>query len=143
MLYRNNATAVELDKPMPGQVDIPRLRAGRVGAFFWCVGFPSGTPSVLSLIRSLAGRRLCHALTTLARIPAKTFFSPFRLCGTSLPDSHDSGAALHIRNELTVFRDTLEQIDISHQLIRKYSDVCSTSSFSAWYLSCYGRTTDV
>jgi hypothetical protein len=35
--YGNNATAIDLDKPMPGEVDIPRLRAGHVGGFFWCV----------------------------------------------------------------------------------------------------------
>lgn len=33
--YRNNVTAVDLDKLMPGHVDIPRLRKGKVGAFFW------------------------------------------------------------------------------------------------------------
>ena len=33
--YRNNVTAVDLEKRMPGHVDIPRLRKGKVGAFFW------------------------------------------------------------------------------------------------------------
>ena len=35
LTFRNNASAIHLDEPTPGHVDIPRLRAGRVGAFFW------------------------------------------------------------------------------------------------------------
>ncbi|KAF8585805.1 hypothetical protein K439DRAFT_1652857 [Ramaria rubella] len=38
--FRNNATAVDLRKEMPGHVDIPRLRKGRVGGFFWSVYAP-------------------------------------------------------------------------------------------------------
>jgi membrane dipeptidase len=33
--YANNVSAIDLESPMPGQVDIPRLRAGKVGGFFW------------------------------------------------------------------------------------------------------------
>ncbi|KAI0075372.1 hypothetical protein K474DRAFT_1664328 [Panus rudis PR-1116 ss-1] len=41
-LYRNNASAVHLDGNLPGHVDIPRLRKGQVGGFFWSayVGCP-------------------------------------------------------------------------------------------------------
>jgi hypothetical protein len=35
--YGNNVTAVDLDKPTIGHVDVPRLREGHVGGFFWCV----------------------------------------------------------------------------------------------------------
>ncbi|EGN99588.1 hypothetical protein SERLA73DRAFT_88074 [Serpula lacrymans var. lacrymans S7.3] len=35
--YRNNVSAVDLEAPMPLQVDIPRLRKGMVGGFFWSV----------------------------------------------------------------------------------------------------------
>ena len=35
--YSINVTAIDLDKPTVGQVDIPRLRSGHVGGFFWCV----------------------------------------------------------------------------------------------------------
>ena len=35
--YSNNVTAVDLDKPTIGHVDVPRLREGHVGGFFWCV----------------------------------------------------------------------------------------------------------
>ncbi|TFK53905.1 hypothetical protein OE88DRAFT_1129777 [Heliocybe sulcata] len=35
--YRNNVSAVDLAARMPGHVDIPRLREGRVGGVFWSV----------------------------------------------------------------------------------------------------------
>jgi membrane dipeptidase len=43
MGYANNVSAVDLNGRMPGDVDIPRLREGRVGGFFWSVytGCPS------------------------------------------------------------------------------------------------------
>ncbi|TEB37470.1 hypothetical protein FA13DRAFT_1752243 [Coprinellus micaceus] len=34
-LYRNNVSAVDLAHTMPAHVDIPRLRKGKVGGFFW------------------------------------------------------------------------------------------------------------
>ena len=33
--YANNVSAINLSKEMPGQVDIPRLRKGKVGGLFW------------------------------------------------------------------------------------------------------------
>ena len=33
--YANNATAIDLESRMPGHVDIPRLKEGHVGGFFW------------------------------------------------------------------------------------------------------------
>ncbi|KAH8827962.1 membrane dipeptidase-domain-containing protein [Flagelloscypha sp. PMI_526] len=36
-LYANNATAVDLESTLPAHVDIPRLRQGKVGGFFWSV----------------------------------------------------------------------------------------------------------
>ena len=50
--YKNNATAIDLDKPMPGEVDIPRLRAGHVGGFFWCVNLRFPVPSRVPILRS-------------------------------------------------------------------------------------------
>ncbi|OSC97128.1 hypothetical protein PYCCODRAFT_1440490 [Trametes coccinea BRFM310] len=35
--YANNVSAVDLEKPFEGHVDIPRLREGKVGGFFWSV----------------------------------------------------------------------------------------------------------
>lgn len=35
--YANNVSAVDLESLMPGHVDIPRLRLGKVGGFFWSV----------------------------------------------------------------------------------------------------------
>ncbi|KAH9036792.1 membrane dipeptidase-domain-containing protein [Lactarius deliciosus] len=77
--YGNNATAVDLSKPILGHVDIPRLRTGRVGGFFWSVYTPC--PSDID------------------EDPGKDFLEP-----------------------TSSVRDTLEQIDISHQLIYKHSD---------------------
>ncbi|TFY73178.1 hypothetical protein EWM64_g10834 [Hericium alpestre] len=75
--YSNNASAVDLRTPTPGHVDIPRLRAGKVGGFFWSVYAP------------------CPG-------------------GLEGPD---------FLNPTFSVRDTLEQIDISHELIRKHADV--------------------
>ncbi|EIM79965.1 uncharacterized protein STEHIDRAFT_87915 [Stereum hirsutum FP-91666 SS1] len=36
-LYHNNISSFDLESPMPGEVDIPRLKKGRVGSFFWSV----------------------------------------------------------------------------------------------------------
>ncbi|KAJ2931243.1 hypothetical protein H1R20_g5838, partial [Candolleomyces eurysporus] len=44
--YRNNVTAVDLEKPMSGHVDIPRLRKGKVGAFFWSTYVRCGDPKI-------------------------------------------------------------------------------------------------
>lgn len=38
--YGNNVSAVNLESEMPGHVDIPRLRKGKVGGFFWSAGSP-------------------------------------------------------------------------------------------------------
>ncbi|KAK7045708.1 hypothetical protein VNI00_007541 [Paramarasmius palmivorus] len=39
--YANNVSAIDLESEMPMHVDIPRLREGRVGGFFWRVYTPS------------------------------------------------------------------------------------------------------
>ncbi|KAL6308043.1 membrane dipeptidase-domain-containing protein [Sparassis latifolia] len=38
--YSNNISAFDLNLRMPGHVDIPRLREGRVGGFFWSTYMP-------------------------------------------------------------------------------------------------------
>ncbi|KAI0058039.1 hypothetical protein BV25DRAFT_1811576 [Artomyces pyxidatus] len=78
-LYSNNASAVHLEDTMPAHVDIPRLREGKVGGFFWSVYVP------------------CPA-------------------DEGITDGDD------FVNATWRVRDTLEQIDISHILINKYSD---------------------
>ncbi|KAI0362127.1 hypothetical protein OH77DRAFT_1416345 [Trametes cingulata] len=35
--YRNNVSEIDLSRPFYGHVDIPRLREGKVGGFFWSV----------------------------------------------------------------------------------------------------------
>ncbi|CAE6419647.1 unnamed protein product [Rhizoctonia solani] len=37
VVYKNNITAFDLHERMPAHVDIPRIRKGRVGGFFWSV----------------------------------------------------------------------------------------------------------
>lgn len=37
--FANNASAIDLASSMPRHVDIPRLREGKVGGFFWLVVF--------------------------------------------------------------------------------------------------------
>ncbi|GAB1518766.1 hypothetical protein RhiTH_001831 [Rhizoctonia solani] len=37
VVYKNNITAFDLRERMPAHVDIPRIRKGRVGGFFWSV----------------------------------------------------------------------------------------------------------
>ncbi|KAI6135833.1 membrane dipeptidase-domain-containing protein [Pisolithus thermaeus] len=43
--WRNNVSAIPLDDKMPMHVDIPRLREGRVGGFFWSVYVPCPSAS--------------------------------------------------------------------------------------------------
>jgi membrane dipeptidase len=44
--YSNNVSAIDLESPMEGHVDIPRLKMGKVGGFFWSVytSCPQDTP---------------------------------------------------------------------------------------------------
>lgn len=37
--FANNASAIDLNSRLVGQVDIPRLRKGKVGGFFWSVPY--------------------------------------------------------------------------------------------------------
>ncbi|VDB91659.1 unnamed protein product [Peniophora sp. CBMAI 1063] len=84
----NNVSSIDLSKTMPGHVDIPRLRKGKVGAFFWSVYVP------------------CPA-------------------DEGLEDGDDFTTATWR------VRDTLEQIDISHLLIEKFSDTFSLARTAA------------
>lgn len=77
--FGNNVTAIDLDKPTLGQVDVPRLRAGHVGGFFWSVYVPC-------------------------------------------PESNGEDPGKDFLKATSSVRDALEQIDISHQLIRRHSD---------------------
>ncbi|OCF56604.1 membrane dipeptidase [Kwoniella mangroviensis CBS 10435] len=79
--YGNNISAFDLNKPTKGHVDIPRIREGSLGAFFW---------SIFVECRDDNG---------------KDFLNPtFQV------------------------RDTLEQIDVSFNLIEKYSDTFAFAS---------------
>ncbi|WVQ65101.1 uncharacterized protein L199_003273 [Kwoniella botswanensis] len=79
--YGNNISAFDLNKPTKGHVDIPRIREGSLGAFFW---------SIFVECRDDNG---------------KDFLNPtFQV------------------------RDTLEQIDVSFNLIEKYSGTFAFAS---------------
>jgi len=116
--YRNNATAVELDKSVLGHVDIPRLRTGRVGGFFWYVVLsPAFTYPAYSLLRhSYVGPYTRHVRVTPARTQEPTFSSQHRVYGMYLSKQ------IYARNILITRSDTLEQIDITHRLVHKYPD---------------------
>ncbi|KAJ7497049.1 membrane dipeptidase-domain-containing protein [Mycena latifolia] len=45
MLYANNVSAVDLAHEFAGHVDIPRLREGKVGGFFWSVFVACADPA--------------------------------------------------------------------------------------------------
>ena len=97
--YANNASAVDLTKEMPGHVDIPRLKKGKVGGFFWYV----------IVIETSS----CDLLTNL-HASRSTYVS----CPDPLLEGRNFlGATWRVR-------DTLEQIDIAKLLIEKYPDVC-------------------
>ncbi|KAG7090950.1 hypothetical protein E1B28_010020 [Marasmius oreades] len=42
--YANNVSEIDLENTMPEHVDIPRLRKGKVGGFFWSVYVPCAQP---------------------------------------------------------------------------------------------------
>ncbi|KAJ3568441.1 hypothetical protein NP233_g5712 [Leucocoprinus birnbaumii] len=77
--YANNVSAVDLENPTPGHVDIPRLRKGRVGGFFWSA-----------------------------------------YVGCAKPE--EEGKDFIDATWIVRYRDTLEQIDVSRELIAKYPD---------------------
>ncbi|ORY21860.1 microsomal dipeptidase precursor (Dehydropeptidase-I) [Naematelia encephala] len=76
MVYGNNVDKMNLRKKTPGHVDIPRIREGFLGGFFWSI---------------------------------------FVMC----PESEENDDFMTPTNSV---RDTLEQIDVSLNLIDKYSD---------------------
>jgi hypothetical protein len=70
-----------------------------------------------------AGRYMCHVQKAVARIQARTFSWQPRVCGRfSLPFS-----TLYSQDQVIAGSDTLEQIDISYQLINKHPDTRSWS----------------
>ena len=67
--YANNVSAFDLNKPMPGHVDIPRLRKGRVGGFFWYAH--------ISVARVRMDLRSCRSVyTACPRDPGPDFVDP-------------------------------------------------------------------
>lgn len=101
--YRNQVHEIDLDKPMRGQVDIPRLRKGKVGGFAHSVYIMCPVSvAVLWLISD-----------TPADLPRRS--------------QEDAGYPIDNEGNFTTpthrVRDTLEQIDVAKLLIDKHSDV--------------------
>ena len=113
--FANNVSAIDLGSEMPGHVDIPRLRKGKVGGFFWWV--------------------------KLKRIISYSFtYIIFRSVYVSCPNPIEAGrnflgATWRVRYVLPLATcsilqhirslpsDTLEQIDVARLLISKYPGV--------------------
>jgi hypothetical protein len=78
IIYGNNITDFDLESDMPGQVDVGRLRKGKVGGFFFSYGyFPllilynSWLPGVVTVVNS--GDRADHPVyeQLLRRLPTR------------------------------------------------------------------------
>jgi hypothetical protein len=111
--FANNVSAVDLSKDFVGHVDIPRLRAGKVGGFFWSVICPLLSVfiylNISGLSMSAARTRPWRGKTSSRRPGASgTLFFLFALV---LQPS-----------EPNIGRDTLEQIDVARLTIDKYPD---------------------
>lgn len=114
MGYRNNVSAVDLERPFPGDVDIPRLKDGHVGGFFWRVFM------FTCKLRTLTGRQVCVHLLPQRR--------------PGIRGLHHSFQSRPVRSSSRVpglfsfwLRDTLEQIDVAKGLIDRYDKVGTTS----------------
>ncbi|SJK97781.1 uncharacterized protein ARMOST_01035 [Armillaria ostoyae] len=99
MEYANNISAIDLESTMPGHVDIPRLRQGKVGGFFW-LGFPI-------LLLKASSSTLEHR-------------SVFVNCAD--PEAEGPDFLVPKCAFVLTCRDTLEQIDSARMSIEKYSD---------------------
>lgn len=122
MLYGNNVSAIDLESSMPYHVDIPRLRQGKVGGFFWLALF-----SCWSYISPLHLSK-----------PRSTYVS----CANPEDEGRDfTNATWRVRfvccslwqratdSNIVRYRDTLEQIDVAKLLIAKYPDVSGGRSY--------------
>lgn len=59
--YGNNASAIDLASRMPSDVDIPRLKEGKVGGFFWYASSFSLGIQLLHDMVQVSIRSLCEA----------------------------------------------------------------------------------
>ncbi|KAF8487832.1 membrane dipeptidase-domain-containing protein [Gautieria morchelliformis] len=76
--YRNNVTAVDLRNEMPGHVDIPRLRKGRVGGFFWSV-YTSCQPDGPDFMTPMSSARDTLEQIDVARLMIDKYNDVFQL----------------------------------------------------------------
>jgi hypothetical protein len=114
VLYKNNISSFDLREHMPAHVDIPRMRRGRVGGFFWSVYVSC---EVRGGLYWKVGKWLVSDYT--CRTMARTFWC----LRTVLGKVADMLRCKYLTQLCCLVRDTLEQIDVSKLLIQKHSDV--------------------
>ncbi|KAF5388764.1 hypothetical protein D9757_005636 [Collybiopsis confluens] len=101
--FANNVSSIDLNSNMPGHVDIPRLRKGKVGGFFWSVYVSCPDPKD-------EGKEFLGAAWQVR----------YKFC-----------FYVEKENLLLLARDTLEQIDVAKLLIEKYPDTFQFARSSA------------
>lgn len=117
MVYKNNISAFDLREHMPGHVDIPRIRRGRVGGFFWSVY----VGCKVCQIQNRATKDLSNPRYSWnCRMTDQISWCRQTVSGQLYIEQFDTYWFL---TPALLVRDTLEQIDISKLLIQKYSDV--------------------
>lgn len=114
-VFANNLTAFNLNKRMPGHVDIPRLREGKVGGFFWYIS--------ASLLAACFSDNRMSSKVCVRTVPQPSGggarFSECYMESQVSQDCHPSFLGLTHNED----RDTLEQIDVTRLLVEEYSDV--------------------
>lgn len=105
--YRNQVSEIDMNSRLRGQVDIPRLREGKVGGF-------------------------AHSVYIMCPVSAEPPNGEIGSLTISSTRKEDAGYPLDNEGNFTTpthrVRDSLEQIDVAKLLIEKYSDVSCSSS---------------
>ncbi|KAI0790875.1 membrane dipeptidase-domain-containing protein [Abortiporus biennis] len=85
-LYGNNASAFDLRKQMPHHVDIPRLRKGKVGGFFWSAYVDCANPEAEGedFLNSTWRVRDTIEQIDIAKVLISKYSDTFELATTSL-----------------------------------------------------------
>lgn len=120
--YANNLSAVDLESFTAGHVDIPRLRAGKVGGFFWSVYVFFDLREVH--LPYMHSHYILHWLNR----------SIYTVCPKKEDEGDDfTNATWAVRyadrnterepDVTYIRRDSLEQIDVARLLINKYPNV--------------------
>lgn len=109
--YANNISAFNLNQPMLGHVDIPRLRKGKVGGFFW-YAHPFPTRVVLTPSRSV--------YVACPKDPGPDFVNPAWPVRYRTIQSLGRGEILIIFEQVTLW-SKLTSLTCSSSSIRRYT----------------------